>query len=108
MLLITVMAKKLGILLSTPPSHRNLQTVLGLTDAALQGGTDVYLYLIDEGTRNFHEDRLRQLSGKGLKLFVCAYGAQNRGIFPSDEAVFGGLAVLGELINNCDRFISFN
>lgn len=108
MLLINRMAKRLGILLSTPPGHRNFSTVLGLAEEALQDDFGVYLYLIDEGVRNIREERLLKLAEKGLKLFVCAYGAQNRGISPSDVAVFGGLAVLGELVNQCDRFLSFN
>ena len=102
------MAKKLGILLSTPPEHQNISTVLGLTEGALQEGVEVYLYLIDDGVHNIRNERLLQLSQKGMRLYVCAYGCQTRGISPSNIAVFGGLAVLGELVNQCDRFLSFN
>ena len=102
------MAKKLGLLLSTPPDHPNLSTVAGLAAEALKNGTEVYLYLIDEGVRNHGEKRLLQLKDEGMKLYVCAYGAQNRGISPDDTAVFGGLAALGELVSHCDRFLSFN
>src|SRR3989304_597019 len=37
------MNKKLGILLSTPPADKNLETVLGLISAALRNNVSVYL-----------------------------------------------------------------
>ncbi|MCC7202242.1 MAG: DsrE family protein [Nitrospirae bacterium] len=102
-----VMNRKLGILLSTPPSHKNLETVIGLISSALRNDVTVYLYLDDEGVECIKEKSLIALSGDGLKLSVCAYGAQKKGVEPSDIAVFGGLAVLSELITACDRFIAF-
>src|SRR6266481_5839037 len=50
--------KKLGILLSTGPDHPNLETALGLGDAALSRGADLYLYLIDDGVRALGDLRL--------------------------------------------------
>jgi len=44
--------KKLGILLSTPPSHPNITTVTHLCEEGLKSDVDVYLYLIDEGVKN--------------------------------------------------------
>ncbi|MBI5194436.1 MAG: DsrE family protein [Nitrospirae bacterium] len=99
--------KKLGIMLSTDPANRNLEIVIGISRAAIKKDIGVYLYLIDEGVSCINDSRLTELSKEGLKLFVCAYGAQKKGISPSDIANFGGLAVLAELINACDKFISF-
>lgn len=101
------MNKKLGILLSTPPVNKNLETVIGLISAAMKHHINIYLYLIDEGVECIHDGRLLKLSKTGLKLYVCAYGAQKKGITPTDVATFGGLAVLSELTNVCDKFISF-
>src|SRR5436309_1071530 len=42
--------KKLGLMISTAPEHPNLATALGLAQAALDRGANVYLYLIDDGT----------------------------------------------------------
>ena len=44
-------ARKLGLLLSTPPSHPSVETVVQLAQAALRRGVEVYLYLIDEGVK---------------------------------------------------------
>ncbi len=100
--------KKLGMLLSTAPSHPNLQTVRSLSGTALGSGQDVYLYLIDEGTRALDDPGLQALSKQGMKLFVCAYGAQRQGISVSDQATFCGLVVLSDIVKGCDRFLSFN
>ena len=100
--------RKLGMLLSTPPTHRNLNTAIGLTKAALQQGVIPYLYLVDEGVKNMDQPQLTSLCEKGLKLFVCAYGAQRYGISVSNEAVFGGLVILSDLVKGCDRFVTLN
>ena len=103
--------KKLGMLLSTGPEHAtNLETALGLSDAALARGADLYLYLIDDGVRTLDDPRLRALPDRGAKLFVCAYGCQKRRI-PLDHAdrvTYCGLVVLTDLINATDRFVALN
>jgi sulfur relay (sulfurtransferase) complex TusBCD TusD component (DsrE family) len=102
--------RKLGVLLSTGPEHPNLETALGLSRAALDRGTDLYLYLIDDGVRALDDARIRALSGRGAKLFVCAYGCQKRRI-PLEDApdrTYCGLVVLTDIINGTDRFVALN
>src|SRR5213078_2584139 len=53
--------KKLGLMISTAPEHPNLATALGLAQAALDRGANVYLYLIDDGVRALADRRLRAL-----------------------------------------------
>ena len=101
------MNKKLGILLSTSSDNKNLEIVIGLSHAAIRSNINVYLYLIDDAVECINDRRLLELSKSGLKLYVCAYGAQKKGIAPSDAATFGGLAILSELTNVCDKFLSF-
>ncbi len=100
--------KKLGILLSTAPENRNLNTVFSLAKEALHQGIDTYLYLIDDGVQNLDRPEMETLCRNGVKLFLCAYGAQRRGIPTSDKAVFCGLVVLSDLVKGCDRFVTFN
>jgi len=100
--------KKLGILVSSHPDKGDLRHVRGLAGAALAGGVDVYLYLIDEGTRHYGAPELDDLKARGLKLYVCAYGGKQRGIEPDEGAVFGGLSALGGILEGCDRFVAFN
>ena len=102
--------KKLGLLLSTGLEHPNLDTAVGLSQAALDRGANVYVYLIDDGVRALEDPRLRSLPGRGAKLFVCAYGCQKRRIplEDSETITYCGLVVLTDLINGTDRFIALN
>lgn len=100
--------KKLGILLSTPPENKNLNTVVSLAREALHQEVDTYLYLVDDGVKNIGRPEIDALSKEGVKLFLCAYGAQRRNIPASDKAVFCGLVVLSDLVKGCDRFVTFN
>lgn len=95
-------------MVSTAPEHPNLETALGLSGAALDRGADVYLYLIDDAVAAVEDPRLQALAGRGLKLFVCAYGCQKRRLPLSDKATNCGLVVLTDLINGTERFVSMN
>ena len=100
--------KKLGLMLSTGPGHPNLGTAVGLSAAALDGGADVYLYLIDDAVAAVEDARVQALAARGAKLFVCAYGCQKRRLPLSDRATNCGLVVLTDVINGTDRFLSLN
>ena len=102
--------KKFGLLLSTGPDHANLETALGLARAALNRGTQLYLYLIDDGVKALDDPRVGALADRGARLFVCAYGCQKRGVPLRDpeRVTYCGLVVLTDLINGTDRFVALN
>jgi sulfur relay (sulfurtransferase) complex TusBCD TusD component (DsrE family) len=103
-------ARKLGLLLSTPPSHPSVETVAQLAQAALHRGVDVYLYLIDEGVRTAVDQRYLELIDAGVKMSVCAYGCQQHGLLTTtlDSRIsLSGLVVLSGIIDGCDRFLAF-
>jgi sulfur relay (sulfurtransferase) complex TusBCD TusD component (DsrE family) len=100
--------KKLGLLLSTSPSQPGFQHGVRLAEAALDEGADVYVYCIDEAVTGVDEPTLQTLNDRGLKLFACAYGAQQRGMERSTRATYAGLALLSDLMASVDRFVSFN
>jgi sulfur relay (sulfurtransferase) complex TusBCD TusD component (DsrE family) len=100
--------KKLGLLLSTSPGQPGFLHGLRLAEAALEEGVEVYLYCVDEAVRGLDEPRLHTLATRGLKLYVCAYGAQRRGLRRHTDATYAGLAMLSDLISATDRFVSFN
>jgi sulfur relay (sulfurtransferase) complex TusBCD TusD component (DsrE family) len=103
-------ARKLGLLLSTAPTDTTIETVVRLGEAALRQGTEVYLYLIDEGVKGFKDSRLSRLLDEGVKMSVCAYGCQQHGVSTQhvDSRVsLSGLVVLSGIIDSCDRFLAF-
>ena len=103
--------KKLGVLLSTGPERpANVDTAVGLSEAALARGGDVYLYLIDDGVRALDDPRVHALPDHGAKVFVCAYGCQKRArpLTDGDRVTYCGLVVLTDVINGTDRFVALN
>lgn len=98
----------MGILLSTGKEHPNSATASALIRTGLSKGIDIYLYLIDDGVTNIEKEDYARLSDRGVKLFVCAYSCQRRGIPRDDRFTYCGLVVLSELVNTCDRFIPLN
>ena len=103
--------KKFGMLLSTGPEHAtNLDTTVGLSQAALARGAELYLYLIDDGVRALDDARVRALPDRGARLFVCAYGCQKRRLplAHADRVTYCGLVVLTDLINATERFVALN
>ena len=102
--------RRLGLLLSTPPSHPSVETVVQLAQAALRKGVDVYLYLIDEGVKTAVDQRYLSLIDAGVKMSVCAYGCQQHGVLTTtiDSRVsLSGLVVLSGIVDGCDRFLAF-
>jgi sulfur relay (sulfurtransferase) complex TusBCD TusD component (DsrE family) len=104
----SLLGKKLGLLLSTRPGQPGFQHGLGLADAALEEGVEVYLYCIDDAVHGVGEPHLQSLAARGLKLFVCAYASQKRGLPRDQNATYAGLALLSDLMAETDRFVSFN
>jgi sulfur relay (sulfurtransferase) complex TusBCD TusD component (DsrE family) len=104
------MKRKLGLLLSLPPSHASAYTVQRLTEAALEAGHEVYLYLIDEGVKNIHSPQYQSLVQSGAKVFVCGYGCQQHHVSTTNldpKVSLCGLVVLSGIIDACDPFLSF-
>jgi len=103
-------ALRLGLLLSTPPSHPSVETVVQLAPAALRRGFEVYLYLMDKGVKTAGDQRYLGLIDAGVKMSVCAYGCQRHGVLTTtvDSRVsLSGLVVLSGIIDGCDRFLAF-
>lgn len=103
-------SRKLGILLSTAPSHSSVDIVARLADAAVRQGVEVYLYLIDEGVKSLNDARFSRLVDGGMKMSVCAYGCQQHGVSTQEvdsRISLSGLVVLSGIIDGCDRFLAF-
>lgn len=100
--------RKLGLLLSCGPDHPGFQQGLHLAAAALARGVDTYLYCLDDGVAGVGDPGLQQLSAQGLKLYACAYGAQQRGLPIDTRATYVGLSVLSDLFASTERMVSFN
>lgn len=100
--------RKLGILIAAAPGKAGFRHGLGLAEAALRAGVDVYCYCLDDAVAGVPDPRLQGLRRRGLKLYACAYGAHRRNLPINDQATFAGLTVVSDLIASTDRFVCFN
>jgi sulfur relay (sulfurtransferase) complex TusBCD TusD component (DsrE family) len=101
-------ARKLGILISVAPTHASFHHGLQLAAAALTAKDEVYLYCLDDAVAGVEDQRVQTLRGHGLRLFACAYACQRRKIVPGENALYGGLTLLNDVMSATDRFVSFN
>jgi sulfur relay (sulfurtransferase) complex TusBCD TusD component (DsrE family) len=99
---------KLGILISCAPDRPAFRHGVLLAEAALGRGVDVYLYCLDDAVSGVRDPQLQGLKAGGLKLYACAFGAQQRGLPVDDSAAYAGLTVVSDLVSATDRFVSFN
>ena len=99
--------KKLGVLLTTPPTHPDFRPAVALMNSALDAGVRVYLYCVDEGVHAVFTPELQAIKARGASLFGCAYGAGRRNIQLDDSAAWSGLTVLADVVGSTDRFVSF-
>ena len=100
--------KKLGILVSCDPAHRNFSHAIGLARAAVRRGVQVYLYCIDEAVRGIAREEVQKLKNDGAVLYGCAFSARTRNLPIDDLATYSGLTVVSDLMASTDRFVSFN
>ena len=100
--------KKLGILVSCNPRHRNFSHAVGLARAAVGRGVQVYLYCIDEAVRGIAREEVQKLKSDGAVLYGCAFSARTRNLPIDDLATYSGLTVVSDLLASTDRFVSFN
>ena len=105
--MVDLKGKKLGVLLTTDPTHANFRPALALMQAAVEAGVRVYLYCIDDGVRAVGAPEIQALKERGISLFGCAYGAHRRHIAVDDTAAWSGLTVLADVVGSTDRFVSF-
>ena len=100
--------RKLGVLVSVGSNHPNFEHSLQLAEAAINANVEVFFYCLDDAVTSVENNRLQAMRAAGMRLFACAYGAQQRKLPPSENAIFGGLTMLSDMTYATDRFVSFN
>jgi hypothetical protein len=100
--------QRLGLLLTGAPEAPGFGHGLGLAEAALRRGMEVYIYCIDDAVRGLEAPRLAALASGGARLYACAYALQRRHLALPAVAAFAGLALLSDLIAGTDRFVTFD
>ncbi len=124
--MVTKMGKIAFLLMTSPYSFQNSDTVLKLANAALKAGHEVTgIYLYTDGVYNNvntikpSDDRDRNIAGlfkelvdKGVTVVSCPICAEYRGTQSKDILLegtgFDGLGALSEFVEEADRILIFS
>lgn len=108
----------IGILLTTGPEYQNSQSVATFADALLSAGSDVNLFLMDDGIYNIVRglpyeiaEVFEILQAKGLNIMLCRYSSERRGVRKADclqEPAWRSQIELAKSLEASDRFMSFS
>jgi tRNA 2-thiouridine synthesizing protein D len=123
--MVTILGKIAFVLMTTPYSFQNSDTVIKLANAALKAGhTITGIYLYTDGVYNVVKDiqpsddrdrniafLFQELAEKGIPIVSCPLCAQYRGIYEQkkiiDKSTFDGLGALSEFVEEADRILIF-
>lgn len=98
---------KLGVLLTTPPSQQNTQSVIQICKAARQKGHHVGIFMMGDGVYNILHQQLLDLEKEGVSLSLCSHNAAQRGLDRVEGVCWGSQYDLAVLANESDRFLTF-
>jgi tRNA 2-thiouridine synthesizing protein D len=124
--MVKYMGKIAFLLMTSPYSFQNSDTVIKLAHAAIKAGhevTGIYLYTdgvynninsikpSDDRDRNI-ADLFKELVDKGVKVVSCPVCAEYRGTYNNEMLVegtnFDGLGALSEFAEDSDRILIFS
>lgn len=123
--MVKLMGKIAFLLMTSPYSFQNSDTVIKLAKAAIKAGHEVTgIYLYTDGVYNNvnsikpSDDRdrnianlFKELANKGIPIVACPICAEYRGTHNKDMLVegtnFDGLGALSEFVEDSDRILIF-
>ncbi|MEO0185894.1 MAG: DsrE family protein [candidate division WOR-3 bacterium] len=114
--------KRIGFIVTAGPyTFEHLDTVYHLSKAAIEKGINVDIFLYLDGVIALNKNikspgerhipsMMKELADLGAKIVACGDCAHFRGLF-RENVIEGtkltGIATLAEIIEECDRFVSF-
>ncbi len=101
------MAKSLGVFVTT---DKHLDKIIALCQAAKNKGIEVTIFFSHLGTLLTQDPRFGELEGLA-KMSLCNVGFESHNLKPPvvgiDEKDYATQARNGEMIEDCDRYLTF-
>jgi sulfur relay (sulfurtransferase) complex TusBCD TusD component (DsrE family) len=113
--------KKIGFMVTAGPySFQNIDTMYYLAHEALNSGYGVNVFLYMDGVIAINKnikspgersipEMMKELVDKGARIVACGDCAQFRGMRRDglvEKTRMTGIATLGEMLEECDRFVT--
>ena len=109
---------KIGFLLTSSPEHQDGYTVFRLSEAFLEMGIEVEIYLMEDGIYHGVKNRSNKklgpdfsaLRAREVPISLCTFNSEVRGVDEKD--LLDGVLLrsqydLSRLVAECDRFLTF-
>ncbi len=94
------------ILVTSSPESENSRTLVKISEAAMQLGHHVQIFLMCDGVYHLHSQDLSPLISKGAEVILCAHNALERGLERKSEVLFGSQYDLAVMVARSDGFLA--
>jgi sulfur relay (sulfurtransferase) complex TusBCD TusD component (DsrE family) len=103
--------KKLGILVLSRQSERDLEVISGLCSQAARMGVEVEMFLMGDGVLHLGDPHLEEALKQGARISFCALNAMQRGLDQNPQYPWGAdessQYELACMVERSDRFLAF-
>lgn len=100
-------AKKLGILLFTGPESEDVNSVVGLAQAALKRGIKVEIFMMYEAVYNTVKESLKKVCEDGAEVTLCDHNARELNAARYEKFKYASQYEHSNIAGNSDRYIAF-
>lgn len=98
---------KICILVTSSPESENSRTLVKLTEAAINMGQEVQIFLMCDGVYHILREDFLLLIKKGADVTLCAQNALERGVEKREGILFGSQYDLAGMVARSDSFLAF-
>jgi sulfur relay (sulfurtransferase) complex TusBCD TusD component (DsrE family) len=97
---------KIGILVTSSPESENSRTLIQISEAAINMGQKVRIFLMCDGVYHILYDNFLSLVDKGADVTLCAQNAMERGLEKKPGILFGSQYDLANIMAESDSFLA--
>jgi sulfur relay (sulfurtransferase) complex TusBCD TusD component (DsrE family) len=97
---------KISILVTSSPESENSHTLMKITEAAIDMGQEVQIFLMCDGVYHILYENFLSLTNKGADVTVCAHNAMERGLEEKPGVTFGSQYDLASMVAQSDSFLA--
>ena len=96
----------LCILVTSSPESENSRTLAKLTEAAIEMGQRVQIFLMCDGVYHILQEDFLSLAKKGAEITLCSLNASQRGVENRPGIRFGSQYDFASMMAHSDNFIA--
>ena len=94
------------ILVTSSPESENSRTLAKLTEAAIEMGQRVQIFLMCDGVYHILQEDFLSLIEKGAEVTLCSQNASERGLEKKPGVLFGSQYDLAGMIAQSEGFLA--